>query len=148
MVRGAGDGAKFLRERVGEGDEVDPLALDRQAAGIEAREVEQLRGELRQAIDLLADGGAQLRLRLWIQLSICHQLEEAAKGEERGAQLVRRVGDEFPPRVLELGQALPHPLEGGSQLAKLIPSRIDDGLTEVTARDPIGCPFEPPDPAG
>src|SRR3954454_5957310 len=143
MVRGAGDGAEFLRERVGETDEVDPLALDRQAAGIEAREVEQLRGELRQAVDLLAHGGHELRLRLWIQLFIRHQLEEATEGEERGAQLVRRVGDEFPPCVFEWGQALPHPLEGGSQLAKLIPSRIDEGLAEVTARDPIGCPFEP-----
>src|SRR3954451_8776952 len=117
MVRGAGDGAKFLRERVGEIDEVDPLALDRQAAGIEAREVEQLRSELRQAVDLLAHGGHELGLRLWIQLFIRHQLEEAAEGEQWGAQLVRRVRNEFPPRMLELGQALPHPLEGGGQLA-------------------------------
>ena len=50
--------------------------------------------------------------------------------------------------MLELGQALPHPLEGGGQLGKLVPPCIDDGLAEVTARDPIGCPLEAPDPAG
>ena len=148
MVRGAGDGAELLRQRVSEIDEVEPLALDGQTAGIETGEVEQLRGELGQAVDLLAHGGHELGLGLWIQLLVGHQLEEAAEGEKRCAQLVRRVGDELPPRVLELGQALPHPLEGGGQLGKLVPPGIDHGLAEVTARDPIGCALEPPDPAG
>ena len=59
-----------------------------------------------------------------------------------------RVGDELPPRVLELGEPLAHPLEGGGELAELVPAGVDDGLAEVTARDPIGCALEPPDPAG
>ena len=49
--------------------------------------------------------------------------------------------------MLELGEALAHPLERGGQLAELVPACIDDRLVEVAARDPLGRPLEPPDPA-
>ncbi len=61
---------------------------------------------------------------------------------------MRSVRDELTPRVLELRQALPHPLERGRELPDLVLARVLDGLAEVAAGDPVGGPLEAPDPAG
>jgi len=44
--------------------------------------------------------------------------------------------------VLELRQALPHPLERGRELPDLVLARVLDGLAEVAAGDPVGGPLE------
>ena len=120
---------------VGEIDEVDPLALDASA------------GRRR-------DGrGRAAPWRAWSSRSTCsrivaqelatassaiqvlvrQQLEEAAEREERCAQLVRRVGDELPPRVLELrARRCRIRSKGGGQLGKRSLPPIDDRLAEVT----------------
>src|SRR5712691_3348685 len=143
-----GDRAEFVDERLGEHRHVDGITLYAEAAGIEAGEVEQIRRELRQPLDLLAHGRHELRLRLRIELLVRHQLEEAAEREERRPQLVGSVGDELPARVLELSQALPHALERRRELAELVSSGIGYGLAEVAARDPVRRPLEPADPPG
>src|SRR5438093_8778891 len=46
-------GVEFLGQGLCQRAEIDPLSFDRQAARIQTREVEKLRGELRQPLDLL-----------------------------------------------------------------------------------------------
>ena len=70
-----------------------------------------------------------------------------AEREERRAQLVRRVGDELAAGVVELREALAHAVERARQLAELVGAVVDDGLVEAAARDPVGRPLEPADPA-
>ena len=60
---------------LGDPREVDRLALDAQAAGVEAGEVEQLAGELRQAVDLLAHANEELLLRGVVEVLVVEELE-------------------------------------------------------------------------
>ena len=127
--------------------EIDRLVLDPHPAGVEPGEVEQVRGELRQPVDLLAHRLQELLPRLLVEILVRHQLQEAAEREERRAQLVRGVGDELPSGALEVLEPDPHPLERGRQLAELVVARVHDRLVEAPAGDPLGGALEPPDPA-
>src|SRR5581483_560164 len=80
----AGDDAGDLADR-------ERLALDAQLARVEPGQVEQLRGELREARHLVAHAREELESRLLVHLLVGEQLDEAAQREERGTQLVRRV---------------------------------------------------------
>ncbi len=68
-----------------------------------------------------------------------------AEREERGAELVRRVRDELPARVLEAGEALAHAVERARELAELVGARVHDRLVELPARDPLGRLLEAAD---
>src|SRR2546423_9956218 len=48
--------------------------------------------------------------------------------------------------MLELGEALAHPLERRRQLPELVLARILDGLAEIASGDPVGGTLETPDP--
>ena len=76
-----------------------------------------------------------------------HQLQEAAEREERRAQLVRGVRDELSARAVELLEPDAHAFERRGQLAELVLTPVDDRLVEASARDPLRCALEPPDPA-
>ena len=145
---GQRDSAKLVRQDLGERREIDVLLLDLQPAGVEPRKVEQVRGQLRQARNLLPHRRHELALRLRVEILVGHQLQETAEGEERRAELVRGVRDELAPSMLQLGQALAHPLERGCELPDLVLARVLHRLTEVAAGDPVGGPLEVPDPAG
>ena len=128
--------------------QVDRLLLDAEAAGVEAREVEQVGRELRQPLDLLAHRARNSRRVSLVEVLVVEQLEKAAEREDRRPQLVRRVRDELPPRVLEAGQPLAHALEGAGELAELVAAASTIGSSNLPARDPLGAPLEPADPAG
>ncbi len=121
--------------------------LDPQPARVHAREVEQVGRKLREPVHLLGHCGEELAPRRLVEILVLQELEEAAQREEGSPELVRGVGDEGAPRVVELREAAAHTLERPRELAQLVPPLVDDHLREVPARDPVGRPLEPADPA-
>ena len=148
MALRAGDGLELTADRTGQDAEIELLALELNPAGVQAREIEQIGRELRQPRHLLAGGAEELLPRRLVELLVVEQLEEAPEREDRRPQLVRRVRDELPPRALEPGQAQAHPVERRGELADLVAAAVDDRLVEAAARDPVGGPFEAPQPPG
>src|SRR5439155_4261436 len=138
------DRTELVRERPRDGVERDELALDLELPGVEAREIEELRRQLRQPLDLVAHRGQELAPGLLVELLVGEQLEEAPEREERGAELVRRVGNELPPGVLELRELLPHPIERPGDLTDLVRPAIDDRLVETARRDALRSGLEAP----
>ena len=122
--------------------------LDPDPAGVHPREVEQVGGEVREAVDLAAGRGEELRPRRLVEILVVEQLEEAREREERRPQLVRGVGDELLPGAVELGELDPHAVERGRQLADLVGVVVDDGLVERALGDPVGRPLQAAEPAG
>ena len=127
--------------------EVDRLTRHGQPARVEPRKVEQVGGELRQTVDLLAHRGQELAPRGFVELFVVEQLEEPGQREQRRAQLVRGVGDELPARVVEMRQADAHPLERRRQRAELAAARVHNRLVEAAVRNPVGRALQPPDSA-
>src|SRR5262245_60852954 len=125
MVEPQGDGGELVDEVAGKIAEGDRLADEPHAAGVEAGEVEQVGGELREALHLLGGGREELRPRLVVEVLVSEELDEAAEGEDGRAQLVRRIRDERLPRVVELGELKPHPLECVRELPELVAANID-----------------------
>ena len=117
----------------GERGEVEPLALDGQPAGVETREVEQLRGELRQPVDLLAHRGHELGLRLRSSSSSAISSRKPPREKSGVRSSCDALAMNSPPGVLELRQPLPHPLEGGASCAKLVPP----GSTTGSLKSPV-----------
>ena len=74
--------------------EVDRLLPQLERAGLQAREVEQVDGELAQALDLLAQLLHEARALLLVEVLVLEQLDEPAEREDRRAQLVGGGGDE------------------------------------------------------
>ena len=146
VSRPLGVRVELLEQELGHLGEVDRIAVDPQAAGIEAGEVEQLAGELRQPVDLLAHAPEELAPGRVVELLLDEELEVAAQREQRRPQLVRRVGDELAAGVLEAGEALAHAFEGAGELAELVGARVDDRLVELAVRDAFGRPLETTDP--
>ena len=121
------------------------LALQVEVAGVETGEVEQLGRELLEPQHLLAHRLQELEARLLVEVLVVEQLEEAAEREDRRTQLVRRVRDELPARVLELHEPAPHALERPRELADLVVTEIDHRLVEHAVGDALCSPLEPPD---
>ena len=116
------------------------------APGVELGEVEQVGGQLRQALDLLAHRVHELGPLLRARVLVLEQLDEAAEAEDRGAQLVRGVGDELFASAVELGQAALHFVEGAGELAEL-PRGVDrDAAAEVAVGDLARGFLDPGDP--
>ena len=103
--------------------------------GVELGEVEQVGGQLRQALDLLAHRAHELGPLLRARVLLFEQLDEAAEAEDRRAQLVRGVGDELLAGAVELGQAALHLVEGAGQLAELAGRGDRDRRLEVAVGD-------------
>ena len=147
VPRPLGVRAELLEQELGDLGEVDRIAVDTQAAGVEAGEVEQLAGELRQPIDLLAHAPEELAPGRVVELLLDEQLEMAAEREKRRPELVRGVGDELAAGVLEAREALAHAVERTRELAELVRARVDDRLVELAVRDPFGRALEATNPA-
>ena len=147
VSRPLGARVELLEQELRDLGEVDRVAVDPEAAGVETGEVEQLAGELRQAIDLLAHAPEELAPGRLVEILLDEQLEMAAEREERRPELVRGVGDELTARMLEPGEALAHAVERARELAELVRARVDDRLVEPAVRDPFGRPLEATDAA-
>ena len=109
--------------------------LHRHRAGVELGEVEQVGGELGQAVDLLAHRAHELGPLLGARVLLFEQLDEAAEAEDRRAQLVRGVGDELLAGAVELGEAALHLVEGAGELAELAGGGDRDRRLEVAVGD-------------
>ena len=147
VPRGVREGGEVLGNDARDLGQPDLLALDPDPAGVHPREVEQVGGELRQAVDLAPRRGEELPAGLLVELLVREQLEEAGEREQRRAQLVRGIRDELLARAVELGELDPHPVERGGELADLVGAAVDHRLVERTLRDPVGGPLQPPEPA-
>ena len=105
--------------------EVDRLALQRDLAARDARDVEQVVDQPRQLVDLALDDVARARALLVGQLLEPHQLHRVADRRQRVAQLVRQHGQELvlaavglAELLLALAQARGRGLELGGALAR------------------------------
>src|SRR5262249_38478335 len=74
--------AELLDQVACQRTEVDGLAVNRESPCVEPGQVEQVRGELGQAVDLLAHGGEEFPSRRLVQVLVVEELEEAAEREE------------------------------------------------------------------
>ena len=128
--------------------QADLLVLDPDPSHVHPGEVEQIGGELGQALDLTPRRREELPPRRLVEILVGEQLQEAGEGEQRRPELVGGVGDELLAGPVELGELDAHPVERGRQLADLVRSVVDDGLVEGALRDPVGGPLQPAEPAG
>ena len=148
MIAPLGTSLELLDEELRDVREIDGITVDTEAPCVEPGEVEQLAGELGQAVDLLPHPAQELALGRIVEILVQEQLQMAAEREERGSQLMGGVGDELAACMLEPGQAQAHAVERAGQLAELVGARILDRLVELAVRDPLGRPFEVADAAG
>ena len=140
-----GDRAELLADRACASATSTSRLLDGELARVEARQVEQVGGELRQTLDLSAHLVEELAARRAVEVLVRHQLEEAAEREERRAQLVRGVGDELAARAVEICEPEAHPVERASRARRPRPRPgRPTGVFEVSGRDPL----RPPSRAG
>ena len=144
-----GAGAELPRHLARQVAEVDAAGLHHHRPGVELGEVEQVGGQLGQALDLLAHRAHELGPLLRARVLLFEQLDEAAEAEDRRPQLVRGVGDELLAGAVELGQAPLHLVEGAGELAELADARGDrDRRLEVAVGDFAGGVLEAADVAG
>jgi hypothetical protein len=135
------------RDVLGQLADVGGLGAQLERSGLQAREVQQLGGELAQAVDLLAQLGQEGGACLLVELLVLEQLQEAAEREDRRAQLVRRGGDEAPPRGLELGELALHGVERAGELAELVARAGLEARPEVALGHAPRGVLHPPHPA-
>ena len=117
------------------------------AAGVEARQVEQVGGEPGQPRHLAVHRGDELAARGGILL-VLEQLEEAAEREQRRAQLVRGVGDELAARPVGALQPAAHVVERAGQLVDLVAAVVGDRRREVAGGDAARRALQPADARG
>ena len=100
--------------------EVDARRAQLERIRIEFGEIEELHGELRQAIHLLAHVPQEFRAGGRIGVVLLEKLDEARQGEDGRAQLVRGIGDEFAPGAVEPGELCLHLVQSRGQLPDLV----------------------------
>ena len=135
-------GCKLRRHARREIAEVGRLGTQLERAGLQARQVEQVGGELAEPRDLLAHDRDELAPRLVVEVLVLEQLEEAAEREDRRTQLVRRGRDEAPARGLDLGELALHVVQRARELAELVVAVGREDGPEVTGRDALGAALE------
>ena len=128
--------------------EVDAARLHHQGPGVELGEVEQIRGQLGEAVDLLAHRVHELGSLLWVGVLLFEQLDEAAETEDRRTQLVGGVGDELLAGDVELGETALHLVEGAGELPQFARGGNRDLGLEITVGDLSGGILEPSDLSG
>ena len=100
--------------------EVHLLGLHLERACVQARQVEQVDGELLQPLHLLAHRVEELLAGGGLETLVLEQLDEAREREDRGSQLVGRVGDELLARPVDASELHLHLVEGLRQAAELV----------------------------
>ena len=91
MAARLGQRLKALDELTGRRGHVDRLRLEPELPGVEPREVEQVRREPRQAVDLPAGRLQEVAPRSLVEILVGEELEEAAERKERACEArVRR----------------------------------------------------------
>ena len=118
--------------------ELELVVRDREAAGVEAREVEQVGRELGQPLHLLAHRVEELAALGLGEPALGEQLEVAAERGQRRAQLVRGVRDERRACALERLEPYAHLLQRARQVADLVARAVHDRLGERAVRDAVG----------
>ena len=121
---------------------------DRDPAGVEAREVEQVGRELRQPLTCSRIVARNSPRSAGSAPRSVAQLEEAAERRQRRAELVRGVRDERRARALERLEPDAHLIERACQLGDLVVRLVDDRLGERAVRDAIGAARSRREPAG
>ena len=135
-------GHELGADAAGEHADVGGRRRELHRAGLQPREVEQLRGELAEPIDLLADLTDELASRLVVELLVLDQLEEAAQREDRRAQLVAGGRDEAPASVLEALELALHVRERLREAPELVARGVGEVRLEVADRDALRDPLE------
>ena len=125
--------------------QVDGLGAQLGGAGLDPREIQQVDGELAQALDLLADLGHEAGAVLLVDVVVLEQLDEAAEREDRRAQLVGGGGDERLAGAVDLGQLALHLVERPGQVAELVVGVDRDRAREVAGGDLLGRVLEAAD---
>ena len=121
--------------------------LDPDPAHVHPREVEQVGGQLGQPVDLGPRRREKLAAGALVEVLVGEELEEARQREQRRPELVGGVGDEFLPRLVELRELDPHPIERARELANLVVPAVDDRLVEGALGDAIRGLLEATEPA-
>ena len=147
VLRGCRSRSELVDEVPAESVEVDRLAFHVQTAGIQPREVEEVGCELRQPVHLVPHRFEELTAGRLVELLVVEQLQEARQGEQRRPQLVRRVGDELTPGVVELREPRAHAVESGGEVPELVTAAVVHRLVELAGGDPVRSPLEPADAA-
>ena len=119
-------------DRAAELAELQRLAAQRHL-GVQAAEVEQVRGEVRERMRLLARPRRALARVLEVQLRgvevVLEQLQHPVERGQRGAQLVRGGRHERPPGRLLAAQLRLHARERAGELAHLVrPAVVRQGV--------------------
>ncbi len=126
-----GDRAELLADDPGGRQRGRRPVLHLELAGVESREVEKIGRKPRQAIDLAAHLPEEVPAHVGVEVFVVEKLEKSAQREERGAQLVGRVGDELAAGPVEGGKPNPHRVERAGELPDLVRMRVDDRGLEV-----------------
>ena len=143
VLLGIRHGAKLLRDGARGRGEVEADRLDLELSRVEAREVEEIRRQPRQPVDLVSHLGEEVAAHGRIHRLVAEELDEPAEREERRPELVRGVGDELAPGPVEDGQAGAHVVERVRELADLVAAGVDDRRLEVAARHALCRGLEP-----
>ncbi len=114
-------GATRVRGVGAERVEIDLLAVQREAPGLELREVEQVADQALQAVGL-GEHDVERRLLLVgvVEDPVGDQLHVALDRRQRGAQLVRDAHQEVALVLVRLPQLARHPLEARGEQAELV----------------------------
>ena len=131
-----GQPAELAHQPTRRGGHVDRLVLHRHGVGVQPRQVEQVGGELGEAVHLLPHLLQERGPRLVVEILVVQQLHEPAQREQRRAQLVRGVGDELLAHAVGAVEAGLHQVERAPQLAQLVGRLVADGTVELAERDP------------
>ena len=121
------------RRRQEPGD-VEPLPVQRYHPGVDPGQVEQLGHQPAEALGLRERGAQRVR----VGHPVDHVLQYRLQREDRGAQLVRHVRDQFPPLPVGRGQVGGHLVERGGELADLVARRRPDPPAVVAPRHRLG----------
>ena len=140
------EGAVGVDGPVDGGAQVAGLDLEHGRAGVEARDLEQVGEQRLEAVELVVQQLGRARHgRLEAAARVVDEVARHPDGRQRGAQLVRHVGDEallHPREVLELGDLLldrgGHPVEGRAEAGEVVLPLGLHALVEVAVGEALG----------
>ncbi len=130
--------------RLDEPEQLRILQLQRQRAGVDARELEEVVDERPERPHLLAQRG---QVVLGLREAVLERLQHRLHVRERSAQVVARPGDELGAGVEELLEPGGHLVEALGQLGELALAGSVGAGAQVTRREPVRGAAQRLDPA-